>query len=409
MRGTIGEDYSGNYIATEIDYYDQNGDSDVIDLYINSFGGGVEDANSVMAAMHTSKKKINTYNMGICASSAFQIFLTGDKLYALDYAKFMCHDPHVSNGKTIEQMEEGSVKNALIAIRDQIATIISNRTGMDKEDVLKLMKAETWFSADPNDVNSLQNVFGLSISTISTKRKPKLKKNSTILDFVNIISNFNPEIDSEESEQKIDNMANLKGILNALDLNEDVANPETKIENKIKDLHSEVATKQTTITEKEKEITNLKKEVQDFKDKEKKESEKTAEAYADQLVSKGLVKEDGKQDVIDLYILDPEKVQNLYGKHNLVKITDVVDGQMPGRDGKELKLETFKNDAGETVTKDMEWYGENDPELLDQMESEAKSGKDTEGAKKFKALYLKEYGENFDSVSKEEVSTTKQD
>lgn len=394
MKGSIGQDFSGNYISEEIDYYD--GESKAMDIHINGYGGDVQQANSVMASMHTAISPIDTYNMGFACSSLFQVWLSGRSLFALDYARFMCHDPSLGDGKTIEELDDDDPnKVALIEIRSQISEIISNRTGMEKSKVLKLMKAETWF-----DVEKMENIFGLDITVLPTKRQPNVKKNATIAEFVNIISKFTPEIIAE-ADNKTDNdtMADLKNIANKLDLSPDAANLEDKVVKSINTLQID----NTAFVEKEKTWNAEKKTLEDkikkFEDSQKDSLETEATAFVDTLVEKKIIREEGKEGIKKLYLSDPETTKNSFGENLLIKITDQIDTSgIPRKGDNAPKLETVK-DGDNVVTKDMNWYGDNEPELLDSMESEAKAGKDTDGAKKYKALFLAEYGESFDKAN----------
>lgn len=386
MKGSIGSDFSGNYIASEIDYYDSK--SKVVDLHINGFGGDVQQANSVMASIHSAKTQVDTYNMGFACSSLFQVWLSGQELNALDYARFMCHDPSLSDGKSIEEMtDDDPNKVALIEVRAQISEIISNRTGMDKTKVLELMKAETWF-----DVKKMKNTFGLSINVLPTKRQPNVKKNASVAEFVNIFSNFIPEIISEDKDTT---MADLKNIANKLDLSPDAAQLEDKVVNKINSLQISNA----AYVEKEKAWDKSKNELEEkiktFEDAAKANVETEAQAFVDKLASDGVIREEGKEGIKKLYLADSATTKASF-ENVIHKITDHVDGSTNSRSNNESKLDTFKNEDGKEVTKDINWMAENEEETLNQWENEATKGLNTEGAKKFKAMFKAEYNEDFD-------------
>lgn len=62
-----------------------------IKLFINSYGGNVDDMWSLIDIIENSKTPIHTYCMGYAMSAAFCIFLAGHKRFCTEHTTFMYH------------------------------------------------------------------------------------------------------------------------------------------------------------------------------------------------------------------------------------------------------------------------------------------------------------------------------
>ena len=389
ILGTIGFEANGANIANQITGL--SGQQKVIEEFINTVGGNIEDMLSIVQANIRSQAEIHTYNVGLCASAGFQIFLSGDKYFAMDYARWMVHDPSaLGEFKSVDDMPDGHPdKETLINLRDQIAEIISNRTGKSMSSVLKVLKAETWF-----DLDKMRNFFGLKIESVSSKRKPDVKKNASISEFVNIISNFNPEIVSEENHDTME----LKKVLNKLSIRESIENPESEIVNAIGKLQNKVEILEEKEKSWDKNKLALEKEIGTFKDSQKDKLETEADTFVNGLAKNGQIREEGKEGIKKLYLSDPETTKSSFGKNLISKITDQIDPTKPEKeDG--TGLDKFKDENGNVVVKDINWMAKNEVDNLTKWEDEATKGLNTEGAKKFKAMFKAEYKEDFDTAN----------
>jgi ATP-dependent Clp protease protease subunit len=63
-----------------------------ITLYINTDGGGLYSANSLISLIENSVTPVHTVNLGRCFSAGFLIFIAGKKRYTLDNGIFLLHD-----------------------------------------------------------------------------------------------------------------------------------------------------------------------------------------------------------------------------------------------------------------------------------------------------------------------------
>ncbi|MDN3595309.1 head maturation protease, ClpP-related [Zunongwangia endophytica] len=123
-------------------------DADTIHIRINSPGGAVFEGQAIYNAIFASKKRIVTYNDGICASMAALILLSGDEIHAFKNSLLMIHNSSSSywgNKKEVEEQLEAAEK-----IDKALGTAIEDRLGITAEDVEKeyLNYKDNWFTTD---------------------------------------------------------------------------------------------------------------------------------------------------------------------------------------------------------------------------------------------------------------------
>lgn len=106
-----------------------------IDIWINSPGGLVSEADPIVSAILKSKTKVNTHNIGMAASSAGPIFLAGRKRYMMPHAKFMMHPVSGGNPKDRKAFEDSTV------------ICLSNRIPVAEGEIRRMMNETTWLSA----------------------------------------------------------------------------------------------------------------------------------------------------------------------------------------------------------------------------------------------------------------------
>lgn len=111
-----------------------------IQVWINSIGGVVMDGMQIFGAINKCKTTIETYNLGIAASSAAFIFQAGVKRVMSDYALMMIHNPF--NPDKEEEQDELMTK-----FKDSIITMLSNKCSKERDEVGEMMDEETWFDA----------------------------------------------------------------------------------------------------------------------------------------------------------------------------------------------------------------------------------------------------------------------
>src|ERR1700761_7304409 len=68
-----------------------------IQIWINSIGGSVIDGYSILGAMLKANTRVDTYNIGVAASTAGWLFEAGKTRDMCDYATWMGHGPHATD------------------------------------------------------------------------------------------------------------------------------------------------------------------------------------------------------------------------------------------------------------------------------------------------------------------------
>ena len=136
QEGDFGSFLSGSDFARELIYMDQQGKKR-IQVWINSQGGVVMDALSIINAILRTSTPVDTYCTGMACSSAALVFLAGKNRYIMDYAKLMFHG--VSGGDNADPV-------ALQAYNDTVSSIIT-RAGIDKDTADQMLMRDTWISS----------------------------------------------------------------------------------------------------------------------------------------------------------------------------------------------------------------------------------------------------------------------
>lgn len=144
LYGAIGEKVDGDLFARELASLD-DGQLDAIRIRINSPGGDVFQGMSIISAMLSVKTPVYAHIDGIAASMAAVVAVAAKRVYMMDFAKLMIHDPYFA-GKQPGTLSDEQ-KNMLARMSDMLRRVLSRR-GCNEEDIAQLMQAEAWLSAD---------------------------------------------------------------------------------------------------------------------------------------------------------------------------------------------------------------------------------------------------------------------
>lgn len=216
VYGSIGGDIDANVLANTIAEVDDYGNVDTIIIRINSGGGNVIDGMSIVSVLRSCKAATACYVDGIAASMAAVIAVAADKLYMMDYAKIMIHDPYYAGGGKLSPKERKALDN----IKDMLKRVLS-RKGIDQKEISTMMEQETWFSAE----EALEKK--LCDGIVESNRKNELSGLTTDKLMALINNEYQPNIDD------------MKGIAKALGL------PENATEQQIIDKINELSNEQT--------------------------------------------------------------------------------------------------------------------------------------------------------------------
>lgn len=118
-------------------------EAEPIEMFINSAGGSATAGNAIITAMEMSETPIITYGLGIVASMALGIFISGDIRIASRTARFMYHSIAYGTDGHIRDHED-SIKEANI-LQDIYNDLFIDRTKMTKETMERIRKEKKDF------------------------------------------------------------------------------------------------------------------------------------------------------------------------------------------------------------------------------------------------------------------------
>lgn len=124
-------------------------DNNILTLYINSFGGNLQDAFALIDVMRKSNKIIRTIGIGSICSAAFLIFAAGTKgeRFISQNTSIMCHQYYGETSGKFHDMQATMKENKLL--NERMITILVESTGLDSRTVKSklLPPSDVWFSA----------------------------------------------------------------------------------------------------------------------------------------------------------------------------------------------------------------------------------------------------------------------
>ena len=129
-------------------------DVEVINVYINSYGGEVAEGWAIYNALKQHKAKIKTYGMGFVASAALYPFMAGDERNASTTSAYYFH--HIISGSYGYAEDLRKAADELDKLNEIGRQAFTQNTELT-EDVKALEDGETWLSA--------QDVFEKGIAT----------------------------------------------------------------------------------------------------------------------------------------------------------------------------------------------------------------------------------------------------
>ncbi|MFC0624869.1 ClpP family protease [Kribbella deserti] len=119
-----------------------------IRLYINSPGGSVSAGLAIYDTMSFISNDVVTVAMGL-AGSMGQVLLacgTPGKRYALPHARILMHQPSGGMGGTAADIRIQAEQ--MVQVREQLAQLLSERTGQPLERIVADFDRDRWFTAE---------------------------------------------------------------------------------------------------------------------------------------------------------------------------------------------------------------------------------------------------------------------
>ena len=125
---------------------DALGDVETIKVFINSPGGDVFAGQAIYSMLKRHKAQVHVYIDGLAASIASLIAMAGDKVVMPANAMMMIHLPWtigIGNADDFRKLADDMDK-----IRDSMVVVYESRSALTTEEVIEIMKAETWLLAE---------------------------------------------------------------------------------------------------------------------------------------------------------------------------------------------------------------------------------------------------------------------
>lgn len=121
-------------------------DRQPIKLYINSYGGSMTAAYLIIDSIKLSETPVETINIGVAYSAAFEIFIAGHCRYAYPHSSFLFHEGSVGmNGDANKFRNYADFYNRLLELSRKH---ILSSTEITAEDYEQHQKDDWWFTAD---------------------------------------------------------------------------------------------------------------------------------------------------------------------------------------------------------------------------------------------------------------------
>ena len=144
LYGEIGIDVDSQFIKAAIEDA-----PDGIDLRINSGGGEVFEGQAIYSLLNQYKTStgnpVRVFVDSLAASIASVIAMAGDEILMAENALFMVHNPWTWGGGTAKELRDTA--DVLDKVRDTLITVYDRRTMLGRDEIGKLMDAETWLDA----------------------------------------------------------------------------------------------------------------------------------------------------------------------------------------------------------------------------------------------------------------------
>ena len=174
------------------------GDVDVINVYINSYGGEVAEGLAIYNALKRHKAKVRTICDGFACSIASVIFMSGDERVMNEASLLMIHNAWTfaeGNAAALRKQADDLEKITQASVEAYKA-----HSSLEEEEIKALMDAETWIT--PDEAIS----YGFATSSEKTE-KAKASQNALHRLFEIVKAhreNQNDDVIDEEPEDALD-------------------------------------------------------------------------------------------------------------------------------------------------------------------------------------------------------------
>lgn len=327
-RGVMADQF-----CRELMFLDTLGKSRV-QVWMNSVGGSVLDAQQIYNTILRTKTKVDTYCVGLVASSAGFIFQAGRKRCMMDGTNLMMHNPFNPTNPDEES-------DSLRVFTNSIVTMICSRSGLTPEKVGGMMNVTTWLNAEDCKAMGLCDEVEY-LDSFNKARKVSIENPLNALkEYSNIIQEIKPK-----KMNKVYNKLNLDPAVNGAEDSAVAAIENLVVANKT--TTDKLTTVEAELIEAKNKVTELTAKVKEVEDseaaKEATELENKVTSLVDGAVTAGKIANEAT--IIDAY--------KVMAKADLVNTTKVIEAlpvnkKAPSFTGAAKKAAELENSAAPSI------------------------------------------------------------
>lgn len=138
---------SVNALVRQLRYLQRQDPEEQITLYINSPGGNVDSGLALYDVMQAVSCPIRTVCVGMAASMAALLFISGNRRDMLPHSRLMIHDPLIiQTGGSALKLK--AVSDDLMETRQITARVIAEHSGKTMEEILAKTATDSYFRAE---------------------------------------------------------------------------------------------------------------------------------------------------------------------------------------------------------------------------------------------------------------------
>ncbi len=146
LVGEVSAD-SVNALIRELRYLQSEDPEAPITLYINSPGGSVDSGMALYDVMQAVSCPVRTICVGLAASMAALLFVSGAERDMLPHSRLMIHDPLIiQTGGSALKLK--AISDDLMETRQIIAKVIAEHSGKSLEEVLEKTANDSYFRGE---------------------------------------------------------------------------------------------------------------------------------------------------------------------------------------------------------------------------------------------------------------------
>ena len=142
-------DVAASLVVAQLLYLEAQDPDKDISLYINSPGGSITSGMAIYDTMNYIKCDVSTVCIGMAASMGAFLLAAGakGKRFALPNSEIMIHQPLISGGLTGQTTDIKIYSDHLVATKEKMNRILSERTGKSYEQVCADTERDNFMTA----------------------------------------------------------------------------------------------------------------------------------------------------------------------------------------------------------------------------------------------------------------------